>query len=87
MFCHPTVLFHAPPVVDSVAELPSSEFYELSEGMGNLVNGMFGISPPTVAEYLYSANNNLLIALIGLDVEEDFFGEEGNHNRLYYHLP
>jgi hypothetical protein len=30
MVCRPTVLFHAPPVVDPVAELPSSEFYELS---------------------------------------------------------
>ncbi len=26
----PTVLYHAPPVTDPVAELPSSEFYELS---------------------------------------------------------
>ncbi len=55
--------------------------------MGNPVNGMFGVSPPTVAEYLYSANNNLLIPLIGFDFEDDNFGEEGNHNRLYYHLP
>jgi hypothetical protein len=30
MFIRPTVLFHAPPLVDPVAELPSSEFYELS---------------------------------------------------------
>jgi hypothetical protein len=29
----------------------------------------------------------LLIPLIGLDYEDDNFGEEGNHNRLYYHLP
>jgi hypothetical protein len=65
-------------------------FYNLftcAEGMGNPVNGMFGVSPPTVAEYLYSANNNLLIPLIGFDFEDDNFGEEGNHNRLYYHLP
>jgi len=30
MFVHPTVLFHAPPATDPVAELPSSEFYEMS---------------------------------------------------------
>jgi len=30
MFNRHTVLFHAPPVTDPVAELPSSEFYELS---------------------------------------------------------
>jgi hypothetical protein len=30
MFVHHTVVFHAPPVTDPVAELPSSDFYELS---------------------------------------------------------
>jgi hypothetical protein len=35
--------------------------FACAEGIGNPINGMFGIAPPTVAEYLYSANNNLLI--------------------------
>jgi hypothetical protein len=54
--------------------------------MGNPVNGMFGISPPTVAEYLYSANNNLLIPFMGVEAEQDNFGDEGNHNRLFNQL-
>jgi hypothetical protein len=37
--------------------------FTCAEGMGNPINGMFGISPPTVEEYLYFANNNLLIPL------------------------
>jgi hypothetical protein len=47
-------------------------FYNLftcAEGHGNPINGMFGIAPPTVAEYLYSANNNLLILLITAEQE------------------
>lgn len=60
--------------------------FTCAEGMGNPVNGMFGISPPTVAEYLYSANNNLLIPLMGVEAEQDNFGDEGDHNRLFYHL-
>jgi hypothetical protein len=38
-----------------------------AQKVGNPVNGMFGVSPPIVAEYLYSANNNLLIPLIGME--------------------
>ena len=60
--------------------------FTCAEGMGNPVNGMFGISPPTVAEYLYSANNNLLIPLMGVEAEQDNFGDEGNHNRLFNQL-
>jgi hypothetical protein len=29
MFVHPTVLFKEPPLLDSMAELPSSNFYEM----------------------------------------------------------
>jgi hypothetical protein len=54
--------------------------------MGNPVNGMFGISPPTAAEYLYFANSNLLIPLMGVEAEQVNFGSEGNHNCLFYHL-
>jgi len=35
---------------------------------------MFGIAPPTVAEYLFSANNNCLIPMPVQDGEDDNFG-------------
>jgi hypothetical protein len=41
-------------------------FYNLftcAEGHGNPCNVILGIAPPTVVEYLYLANNNLLIPL------------------------
>ncbi len=60
--------------------------FTCAEGIGNPINGMFGIAPPTVAEYLYSANNNLLIPLLNAHDEDDNFCNEGNSNRLYYHL-
>jgi len=47
---------------------------------------MFGIAPPTVAEYLFSANNNLLIPLVPIIDENDNFGPEPQGNRLYYHI-
>jgi hypothetical protein len=53
-------------------------FYNLFtcvEGHGNPTNGIFGIAPPSVAEYLYSVNNNLLIPLMNAGNEEDNFGE------------
>jgi hypothetical protein len=53
-------------------------FYNLftcAEGHGNPTNGIFGIAPPSVAEYLYSVNNNLLIPLMNAGNEEDNFGE------------
>ncbi len=65
-------------------------FYNLftyAKGHGNPINGMFGIAPPTVAEYLYSANNNLLIPLLTAEHEVDNFGPEPDGNRVYYHLP
>ncbi len=37
-------------------------FYNLftcAQGHGNPCNVMFGIAPPTVAEYLYTGNNNI----------------------------
>jgi hypothetical protein len=60
--------------------------FTCAEGIGNPINGMFGISPPTVAEYLYSTNNNLLVPLITPENENDNF-EEPVGNRLYYHIP
>jgi len=60
--------------------------FTCAEGMGNPINGMFGVAPPTVAEYLFSANNNLLIPMVIPDGEEDNFGPELQGNWLYYHL-
>ena len=45
-------------------------------GMGRQVTGTLGVTPPTVHEYLYSINNNLLIELPLDPVEEEF--QEGN---------
>jgi hypothetical protein len=64
-------------------------FYNLftcAEGHGNPTNGIFGISPPSAAEYLYLANHDLLISLPQPINEDDNFGAEPEGNRLYYHL-
>ena len=64
-------------------------FYNLftcAEGHGNPVKGLFGIAPPSVAEYLYSANHHLLVPLVPAINEEDNFGQEEDGNHLYYHL-
>ena len=60
--------------------------FTCAQYLGNPINGMFGISPPTVAEYLYSANHDLLVPLIVPECEEDNFGDEPEGNRMYYHL-
>ncbi len=65
-------------------------FYNLftcAEGHGNPTNGIFGIAPPSVAEYLYSTNNDLLIPMMNAGNEDDNFGEEGDGHRLYFHIP
>lgn len=57
-----------------------------AEGIGNQLNSMVGNPPPpTVAEYLFSTNNNSLVSLLAHD-EADNFGIEPEGNRLYYHL-
>lgn len=43
--------------------------------MGSQVTGTLGVTPPTVHEYLYSVNNNLLIEL-PLDPAEEEFDED-----------
>jgi hypothetical protein len=47
---------------------------------------MFGISPPPVSEYLYSANYNLLVQLVADENEADNFVAEPDGNRMYYHV-
>ena len=64
-------------------------FYNLftsAEGHGNPTNGIFGIPPPSIAEYFYSANHDLLIPLPQPLNEDDNFGAEPEGNQLYYHL-
>ncbi len=64
-------------------------FYNLftcAEDHGNPTNGIFGVAPPTVEEYLFSANNYLLIPLPAPINEVDNFDIEPEGNRLYYHL-
>jgi hypothetical protein len=62
-------------------------FYNLftcAQGHGNPCNVMFGIAPPTVAEYLFSANNNRLIPMPVQDGEDDNFGVDDAP--LYYNI-
>jgi hypothetical protein len=47
---------------------------------------VLGVAPPTVEEYLFSVNNNLLIPFIAAKGENDNFGEEGDGARFYYHI-
>ncbi len=44
---------------------------------GSQVSGALGVSHPTVHEYLYSCNNNLLINIPEDDNDDEF--EEGNY--------
>jgi hypothetical protein len=56
------------------------------EDHGNLMNRIIGISPPSVEEFFFSVNNNLLIPWPRPLDEEDNFGVEPDANRLYYHV-
>ncbi len=47
---------------------------------------VLGINPPTVEEYLFSANHNLLIPVQEAEGIYDNFGDEGDYARLYYHI-
>ncbi len=38
--------------------------FTCAQGHGNPCNYLLGVPPPTVAEYLFSANNNLLVPII-----------------------
>jgi hypothetical protein len=54
--------------------------FTCAEGHGNHTNGIFGMTPPSVAEYLYSTNHDLLIPLPQPLNEDNYFGAkpEGN---------
>lgn len=60
--------------------------FTCAHGHGNPCNTILGVAPPSVADYLYSANNNLLIPVPVADGEDDNFGEEEPGPRLYYHI-
>jgi len=64
-------------------------FYNLftcAEGHGNPTNGIFGIVPPSVEDYLYSANHDLLVPVVNANDENDNFGPKPAGNHLYYHF-
>ncbi len=65
----------------------TTSFYNLCtcvQGHGNPCNVILGVVPPTVEEYLYSANHNLLIPLSIDDGEDGNFSVEDYGNaRLY----
>ncbi len=54
-----------------------------SNDCGSQVSGQLGVLPPSVAEYLYSANNNLLIP-IPLDEPDDHLAEEEGEYKYYF---
>jgi hypothetical protein len=60
--------------------------FTYAEGIGNPVNSKVGVSPPTVAENLFSANNGMLVPWFVAQGEEDNFGPEPDGNHLYYHI-
>lgn len=63
-------------------------FYNLfscAEGHGNPCNAVLGIESPSVEEYLYSVNNNLLVPLPVAEDELDFF-ENDEGGMMYYHV-
>jgi hypothetical protein len=45
-------------------------------GAGSQVTGLLGVTPPTVQEYLYSCNNNLLVDIPADDAEEEFYDND-----------
>jgi hypothetical protein len=49
-------------------------------GAGSQVTGLLGVTPPTVQEYLYSCNDNLLVDIPADDAEEEFYD-----NNDFYH--
>jgi hypothetical protein len=60
-------------------------FYNLfgcAQGHGNAI---IGIAPPTVSDFLYSANHNLLIPLPRAEEEDENFGNEEEAQRMHYH--
>jgi hypothetical protein len=57
-------------------KMPFFNLFSCTEGMGNPINGMFGIAPPTVSDNLFSANNNILIPLVTPDGKDNNFSPE-----------
>jgi hypothetical protein len=58
-----------------------------AQGHGNPCNYILGVPPPTVAEYLFSGNNNLLVQLIMHDEEDDNFSNENAEDKaLHNHM-
>ncbi len=65
-------------------------FYNLftyAQGHGNPCNDILGVATPTIEEYIYSANHNLLVPFPIYDGEDDNFSVKPDGNaRLYYHV-
>jgi hypothetical protein len=54
---------------------------------GSQSTGALAVSPPSVAEYLYSANHGLLVPLHNAEEADNFGAEEIDNNQYnYYHL-
>ncbi len=61
--------------------------YTCSQQMDNQVSGILGVEPPSVADYLFSVHNNLLVPLPGnVNEEEDLLESDLNGNDTYYHV-
>ncbi len=56
--------------------------FTCSENCGSAVTGILGVPPPTVEEYLYSCNNNLLIPIPFDQADDHLAAEEGDYQ--YY---
>jgi len=58
-----------------------------AQGQGSQVTGMYGIEPPSIEEYLFSANYDWYIDMPGLDNDGNNFDNYNEHlnGRAYYH--
>jgi len=63
-----------------------NNLFGCAQGHGNPCNAILGVAPPTVSDYLYSANHNLPISLTKVKEEDDNFRDEEEAQRMYYHL-
>jgi hypothetical protein len=67
-------------------QVPFYNLFTCAQGHGNPCNVILGVAPPSVEEYLFSANHSLLIPVPRAEGKEDNFGVEEPALRLYYHI-
>lgn len=60
--------------------------FTCAHNCGNQATGALGVSPPSIAEHLHSANHGLLVPMKSDEEADNFGAEENNGNQpIYYH--